>query len=173
MVALSAPESGDRYLNLACGSGTLLVERLALGPARLAVGCDMATAPLDCARANLRAAGLPGAALLQADVGRLPFADASFDALTADLPFGRLVGSHSDNLALYPRLLAEATRVAAPGARLLLITHEAQLMESALAAALAGRLAPRRDPARHAALRRGRAQPAHLHPAPGLSGGLP
>ena len=58
MVALSAPNPADRYLNLACGSGTLLVERLALGPARLAVGCDNAAGPLDCARANLRAAGL-------------------------------------------------------------------------------------------------------------------
>jgi SAM-dependent methyltransferase len=131
---LAAPAPGERYLNLACGSGTLLVERLALGPVRWALGCDLDAQVLACARANLAAADLIGRArLIQADAGRLPLPDAACDAITADLPFGQLVGSHAENEQLYPRLLAEATRVAAPGARLVLITHEIRLLDRLLA----------------------------------------
>lgn len=135
MNVLSGPAPADRYLNLVCGSGTLLVERLALAPARQAMGIDLDPAALACARQNLTAAGyLPAVHLLRADAGRLPFPDAAFDVLTADLPFGQLIGSHAANEALYPRLLAEATRMAAPGARLLLVTHEVRLLERLLAA---------------------------------------
>ncbi|HMA32933.1 MAG TPA: methyltransferase domain-containing protein, partial [Chloroflexia bacterium] len=134
MVALSDPRPADRYLNLVCGSGTLLIERLAAGPAAQAVGYDRAAGALDCARANLAAAGVAGAVrLLCAEAGSLPLAAARFDVLTADLPFGQLVGTHGENARLYPRLLAEATRVAAPGARLLLITHEVRLLEGLIA----------------------------------------
>jgi SAM-dependent methyltransferase len=134
MARLAAPAPGERYLNLACGSGTLLVERLALGPVRWALGCDLDAQVLACARANLAAADLIGRArLIQADAGRLPLPDAACDAITADLPFGQLVGSHAENEQLYPRLLAEATRVAAPGARLVLITHEIRLLDRLLA----------------------------------------
>ena len=50
----------------------------------------------------------------------------------ADLPWGQLLGSHEDNLKLYPLVLAEAARVAAPGARAVFITHEIRLMERTL-----------------------------------------
>ncbi len=33
------------------------------------------------------------------------------------------------NTALYPQIFAEATRVAAPGARMVLLTHEVRLLE--------------------------------------------
>ncbi len=48
----------ERVLNLMCGSGTLLVERLLTGPAAVAVGVDDDPAALEAATANLRAAGL-------------------------------------------------------------------------------------------------------------------
>ena len=53
--------------------------------------------------------------------------------ISADLPFGHLVGSHEENLSLYPDLLAEAARVARPGARSVLLSHEVRLMERLLA----------------------------------------
>ncbi|MFO7169739.1 MAG: RNA methyltransferase, partial [Chloroflexota bacterium] len=58
-----------------------------------------------------------------------PLPDASVSVLMADLPFGQLVGSHRDNEVLYPRIVAEAARVAAPGARMVLLTHEVRLLE--------------------------------------------
>ena len=117
MVTLAGPRAEERFLNVACGSGTLLVERLALGPARAALGVDIAPRALACARENLAAAGsLDAVRLLRAGAGRLPLADASWDTMVADLPWALLVGTRRENEALYPALLAEAARVAAPGA---------------------------------------------------------
>ena len=134
MVRLGAPSATDRMLNLVCGSGTLLIERLALGAVTLAVGYDTDPAALACAARNLAAAGTHTARLMQADAEQLPFPSGVFTHLVADLPFGQLVGSHAGNTHLYPRLLAEATRVAAPGAHLVLITHEVRLLDRLLAA---------------------------------------
>jgi predicted RNA methylase len=130
---LTRPRPADRLLNLACGSGTLLIERLALGPARSAVGCDTDPRALECARANLVAAGFQDEARLEPwDATQLPLPPASVDVICADLPFGQLIGSHDQNQELYPYLLAEATRVARSGAHMALITHEIRLLEQAL-----------------------------------------
>lgn len=138
MAIIGRPRPGDAYLNLACGSGTLLVERLLTAPARRAIGCDTSAAALDCARANLAAAGLPlegrnAVELWAWDARATPLPERSVDALAADLPFGHLVGSHAENLELYPAILREAARLARPGAPFVLITHELRLTEGLLA----------------------------------------
>ena len=134
MILMTDPRPNDVFLNLACGSGTLLIERLSAAPARHAVGCDTDPEALACAQANLKAAGYDAAAELHDwDARALPLPEASVDALCADLPFGHLVGSHEENVQLYPQILAEAARVARPGALFALITHEIRLMESLLA----------------------------------------
>jgi tRNA (guanine6-N2)-methyltransferase len=130
MIALTEPAADDLVLNLACGSGTLLIERLLAGRARQALGCDTDTAALACARENLRAAGLERAARLESwDAGNTPLPDSSVSMICADLPFGQLVGSHRENQEFYPRVFAEAARVARPGARMALLTHEVRLLE--------------------------------------------
>jgi tRNA (guanine6-N2)-methyltransferase len=130
MMRLSEPHPDDAILNLGCGSGTLLAERLALVPARLAIGCDTDPAALDCARQNIAAAGYERQVRLeQWDATRLPLADRSITLICADLPFGQLSGSHASNTVLYPQIFAEATRVAAPAARMVLLTHEVRLLE--------------------------------------------
>jgi 23S rRNA G2445 N2-methylase RlmL len=130
MMRLSAPHSDDVVVNLACGSGTLLIERLALGPARSLLGCDIDSTALECARVNLQAAGFGGMTRLERwDAADLPLADGSATVICADLPFGQLVGSHRENEALYPRVFTEAARIAAPGARMVLLTHEMRLLE--------------------------------------------
>lgn len=134
MILLTHPDPEDAFLNLACGSGTLLIERLAAAPAGRVIGCDIDPAVLECARANVDAAGESGRVELYAwDARALPLPDRSIDVLCADLPFGHLVGSHTENVALYPAILREAARVARPGARLALITHEVRLMDVLLA----------------------------------------
>jgi 23S rRNA G2445 N2-methylase RlmL len=62
----------------------------------------------------------------------LPFPAGSFDVILADLPWGGLSGSHAANRELYPQALAEAARVAAPGARAVMLTHEVNLMRRTL-----------------------------------------
>ena len=134
MNLLTEPVTEDRYLNLACGSGSLLIERLSWGAARRSIGIDLDPGALDCTRQNLAASGFSRrVTLLQADAADLPLAAGSFDVITADLPFGHLVGSHEQNLALYPLILDEAARLTRRGARLCLISHEVRLLESLLA----------------------------------------
>lgn len=136
MALLSQPDPDDAVLNLCCGSGSLLIERLDAAPARIAVGCDIDRESLVCARENA-AAGASALRLEDWDAGALPTPDAWADALLADLPFGQLVGSHDANLRLYPRVLREATRVATGGALFVAITHEIRLWERLVADAVA------------------------------------
>lgn len=132
MATMTDPTAADRCLNLMCGSGTLLVERLALGPAAAVGGCDTDPEALRCAGRNLAAAGLE-ADLFAMNATALDLPDACIDVILADLPWGQLVGSHEANRTLYPQVLAEAARIAASGARAVFITHEIRLMETVLA----------------------------------------
>ncbi len=133
IAGLVPPNAAQVYFNLACGSGTLLIERLALGPVRLAMGCDIDPQAISCTTQNLQAAGYTGDATLgQWDGRRLPLQAASVDVITADLPFGQLVGTHEHNAELYPALLLEAARVTKPGGHFSLISHEIRLMERLL-----------------------------------------
>lgn len=138
MVMLTRPKPGDVYLNLCCGSGTLLIERALAGPAAQLIGCDANRDVLICASRNIAAyrrlvsAHAAEIKLHDWDATQLPLPDASVDALTADLPFGHRTGSHVDNTTLYPALMREAARVAKPGARFALITAEVRLMEHVL-----------------------------------------
>lgn len=135
MALLTGPDPRDQFLNLACGSGTLLIERAACGPATRLIGVDSSAEALDIARANVAAAGYADRIeLIEGDARALALPDASIDALCADLPFGHLVGTHDENLTLYPAILAEAARVARREAPLILLTHEVRLMERLLAA---------------------------------------
>lgn len=134
MALLSKPRAGDRVLNVGCGSGTLLIERLLIGPAAQAIGCDTDPEALACAYRNVAAAGLSHKVDLRDwDARQLPLAPASIDVVLADLPFGHLVGSHASNLTLYPALLREVARVTRPGGVAVFISHEVRLMERTLA----------------------------------------
>lgn len=126
----------DRYLNLMCGSGTLLVERALAGPARRLVGVDLDPAAVTCAERNLQAAGAAERCeLLAADVAELDAGLGRFDVVVADAPWGDAVGEHDANRRLYPLLLERAAALAAPGARFALLTHEVRLARRLLPAA--------------------------------------
>lgn len=133
MIEMTAPRPDDRVFNLMCGSGTLLIERLRRAPAAVVGGCDTDLIALRCATDNLITARFAQEAeLFEMDATRLDLPDACIDMICADLPWGQLVGSHEDNVYLYPKVLAEAGRIAAPGARAVFITHEIRLMEAVL-----------------------------------------
>jgi len=133
MALLTEPKPEDVFLNLACGSGTFMIERLATGSAKIVMGCDISLDALECAQTNLLETRLTNRVRLsRGDAIRLPLAENSVSTLCADLPFGNLVGSHDANLVLYPALLDEAARVSRHGARFVLITHEIRLMQNLL-----------------------------------------
>jgi len=134
MLELAAVRPGDRVFNPMCGSGTLLIEQgLKLRPARL-LGCDLDPEALACSARNLEAADLNGAELLAVDAVDTGLEAASIEVIVADPPWGDALGSHTGNAELYPALLREAARVAAPGARFVLLTHELRLLERVLRA---------------------------------------
>ena len=82
---------------------------------------------------NVTAAGMTGQIeLISADACELDVPNESFDVITADVPWGDAVGSHKNNAELYPAFLKEMSRVAAPGARFGLLTHELRLFERVL-----------------------------------------
>lgn len=133
MVRLTRPNLDDVVLNVGCGSGTLLIERLRNRPARLAIGCDIIPSALECAGENVRASGIGPIHLYDWDAGDLPMPDASVDVVLTDLPFGQLVGSHERNVGLYPRLLREAARVTIGGGLFASITQDMRLWEGLIA----------------------------------------
>ena len=56
MVTLPGHSQHDRFLNLGCGSGTLLIERSAAGPAASVTGLDIDPEAIMCTERNLNAA---------------------------------------------------------------------------------------------------------------------
>lgn len=133
MIMMLNPQHNEVFLNLGCGSGTLLIECAYADKGGLIWGCDHNSDALACARINILAAECTDRIqLIQADMRSLPFPDQSVDSLCVDLPFGQLVGTHQTNVELYPDVLVEAARVAKHGARFVLITHEVRLTERLL-----------------------------------------
>ncbi len=101
--------AGERVLDLCCGAGRHLAPLLARG--LLPVGADLSAALL-CAAAQSGAA----LRLCRADMRRLPFRAASFDAV---LQLFTSFGYFRDD-ADHRLVLAEVARVARPGARYVL-----------------------------------------------------
>ena len=130
MVRLAGVDADDRVANLMCGSGTLLIERLLAGPAAVATGIDLAPDAIEASRANLEAAALQRRATLE--TGDIAATHGTYDLLLADPPWGTIHGSHATNAELHATLLREAHRLAAPGARLVVLTHEIKVMERCL-----------------------------------------
>jgi ubiquinone/menaquinone biosynthesis C-methylase UbiE len=102
----------DSLLDLGTGTAALLHELArSAHPPRSAVGLDRSPQML------ARAATLPsGWKLLEADAGALPFADASFDVVTASYLL------HLLDERERAQVLAQARRVLAPGGRVGIVT---------------------------------------------------
>jgi demethylmenaquinone methyltransferase/2-methoxy-6-polyprenyl-1,4-benzoquinol methylase len=107
LVAEAAPSRGARVLDVATGTGMVAAELLARCGDCSVVGLDQSAEMLAGARA--RFAGDARVELVQGQAERLPFADASFDALT----FTYLLRYVDDP----PATLRELARVVKPGGR--------------------------------------------------------
>lgn len=105
------PARVGRLLDIGCGTGGLL-ERVA-GRIEEGVGVDASRDMLALARTRLAERGLSHIAVRQADMYRLPIADASFDAVTL-----QMVLHYAEDPAV---ALAEAARVLRPGGTLLIV----------------------------------------------------
>ncbi len=120
-----------RVLDPCCGSGTLLIERGLLSPCAALTGVDIAKNAIDMAKENGHLAHSP-ARFLQKDC--LAFtADAPFDLVISNLPFGSRVGTHKDNERLYAGLVEKLPEWLAPGGTAILYTMEYTLLKRCLA----------------------------------------
>ncbi len=106
-----APRSGQRILDLGCGTGTLALMIKRHEPDAQVVGLDADEAILDLARRKSRSAGL-AIDLQRGSALELPFEDGSFDAVTTSLFF------HHLEHAAKEQVLDEVKRVLKPVGRL-------------------------------------------------------
>lgn len=113
LVALAAPRSGARALDLGCGVGHTL-RRIAPLVA-FAVGADATLEMMQAGRASVVSA--PNAAFAQSDASALPFADATFDLATC-----RLAAHHFSDAGSAFR---EVARVLRDGSRFVLVDNYA------------------------------------------------
>lgn len=106
----------DRVLDLATGTGDLLLEELTAGAAR-SVGADLSFGMLRLVRPKFAASGHAEARVCQGDAERLPFADACFDGAT--IAFG------IRNVLDRAQGVREMRRVVKPGRRVVVLEfHE-------------------------------------------------
>lgn len=131
MALKTSPQPTDAFLNLMCGSGTILAERASICPAAKLIGVDISRAALEKARKNLSGVA-KGAKLLEEGVGELSLADSSVNVICADLPWGRLIGNRSELHGVYLETLHQAARVCMPGGRFAVLTQEIETFEKAL-----------------------------------------
>jgi len=109
LVSAVAPAAGERVLDVATGTGMVAAELLARADCSV-VGIDQSAEMLAAARARFAAAGSERVQLIAGEAEALPFADASFDALT----FTYLLRYVEDPKAT----LRELARVLRPGGRI-------------------------------------------------------
>lgn len=133
MITLTKPQKDDVFVNLMCGSATLMIERSHYDSTSQIIGIDNDIDALNCATENINAARRRHEIrLVHADVNQVPLQNNIASVICADLPFGQLVGSHEENIQLYPAVLNEAARIGKHDACFVLLTHEVRLMETLL-----------------------------------------
>lgn len=123
----------DSLLDMTCGSGTFLIEQLHEAVPERIVGVDLSAEALAAASAHQRAARRRGRIdWLQGDVLTMPL-EGGFTRLISNPPWGTLLGEHETNEELLRALLRRAEELAAPSARLAILTHEIGRMEYVIA----------------------------------------
>ena len=110
---LATARSGDRVLDVGCGTGTLALELARRTPGVLVSGVDADEEMLERARRKSTQAGI-ALDLRTAMAQELPFADETFDIAVSSLFFHHL--RRADKLAV----AAEVQRVLRPGGRLVI-----------------------------------------------------
>jgi len=135
---------GQLLLDPFCGAGTMPIEAAALQPALAGVGTDISEPAVRAARGNARAARAR-LRLLVADAGALPLAGRVVDRVASNPPWQRQVAVEGTAARDERRAWRELARVAAPGARMVVLvddagTHERLVHDAGLVARVLGQV---------------------------------
>jgi tRNA (guanine6-N2)-methyltransferase len=128
---LTHPDAEDVFLDPMCGAGTILIERAMLGRYQQLLGGDINAESVGVARSNIGSRYKP-IELRQWDARQLPLESSSISAIAVNLPFGKQIGTTSENRSLYAAVLAEATRVLRANASLVALTSDTRSFDAAL-----------------------------------------
>ncbi|MGH2443429.1 MAG: methyltransferase domain-containing protein, partial [Chloroflexota bacterium] len=131
MCLLSHPQDGDVFLDPMCGSGTILIERAMLARYRLLLGGDADAQAVRATMDNIGRKHRP-IEIRRWDARELPLESGSISVVVCNLPFGKQLGSATENRSLYPALIKEWRRVLAPTGRMVLLTSERALLRRAM-----------------------------------------
>eukprot|EP00911_Craspedida_sp_UC1_P002797 UC1_evm3s2046 len=124
MGSLARIEPGHIVMDPMCGRGALVTEAAAVWSEAVYLAADSSNSQVYRANANIAQAGLRNRVhLLRADATDLPLPAAFLDRVICDMPFGLKFGSLETVRALYPRALAELTRVLKVGGRAVLLVR--------------------------------------------------
>lgn len=129
LVRLAKLQTGQRIIDPFCGTGTILLAAVRRQPTAHAFGTDHD--PQALAIARQQAVGR-STALAQATAEVLPYAAGTVDRVITNLPFGKQVGTHYANRALYPAALSEIDRVLTADGRAVLLTEDKRLLHKAI-----------------------------------------
>lgn len=121
-------------LDPCAGVGTVLIVDAINRPDGHGIGVELDDAAAATAASNIADRGLRQRIdVAQGDATGLELADQCVDRIVTDLPFGKRIGSNTNNIELYPRVLREVERVLAPAGRCVLLTDDKRVFKDALA----------------------------------------
>lgn len=128
MVLLSRPEASDVFLDPMCGAGTILLERAHWGRYQQLLGGDIRLQAIEATLANIGTKYQP-IHIEQWDATHLiHLGDQSISKVVCNLPFGKQLGSRTENEQLYERFLHEMARLLPPGGCMVLLTGDPALL---------------------------------------------
>ncbi|MFC1717448.1 methyltransferase domain-containing protein [Candidatus Poribacteria bacterium] len=128
MVLLSEPSPTDVFVDPMCGAGTIPIERAFFGPYDKITGGDISEDIVMSAKSNVEASRR-SIDLELWNVSAMPLPDHSVDRIVCNLPFGKRIGSQTENQRLYSSFFKEMVRVLKPGGKAVLLTSERELMK--------------------------------------------
>ncbi|NWS69344.1 THUM2 protein, partial [Crotophaga sulcirostris] len=124
MASLAEIRAGAFVLDPMCGLGTILLEAAKEWPEACYWGADLSDSQLEGAGVNIRTASLMDKIeLVKASVKALPLPSESFDAVIADIPFGKKF-KITEDMQFLPDILQEMERVLRVGGTIVLLLSQ-------------------------------------------------
>lgn len=127
MVLLSEPSPVDVFVDPMCGVGTIPIERALFGQYKRIIAGDVEDSIIRAAGSNVNESRR-SIDLALWSVWDMPLLDHSVDKIVCNLPFGKQMGSRSENQRLYSNFFREMLRVLKPGGTAVLLTSERELI---------------------------------------------